>query len=47
MSGLLFFIIGVMVGGLVMTMITSIIQINRINELETAYTNLVNQKVEK
>lgn len=39
MKELLFFIIGTVVGGLLMTMVMSFIQINRINELDVKYKN--------
>lgn len=39
MKELLFFIIGMVVGGLLMTMVMSFIQINRINKLDTKYKN--------
>jgi len=47
MSSLLPFVIGVMVGGIIMTMLTSIVQINKINELEKLNTNLINKNIEK
>lgn len=46
MSGLFLFIIGIIVGGIVMTVITCMLQINKINELETEYINLYNQSIE-
>lgn len=39
MKELLFFIVGMVAGGLLMTMVMSFIQINRINELDAKYKN--------
>lgn len=46
MKELLFFILGMIVGGLAMTTLMCCLQINRINEMETRFLKLENEKSE-
>ncbi len=46
MKELLFFILGMIVGGLAMTTLMACLQINRLNEIETRCLKLENEKLE-
>lgn len=46
MKELLFFILGMIVGGLAMTTLMCCLQINRINEMEARNLKLENEKLE-
>lgn len=46
MSELLFFVLGLIIGGLVMTTLMCCLQINRINEMESRYEELLKDSLE-
>lgn len=46
MKELLFFILGMLVGGLAMTTLMCCLQINRLNEMEARYLKLEKEKSE-
>ena len=46
MKELLFFVLGLIVGGLAMTTLMACLQINRINEMEARYLKLEKEKQE-